>query len=105
MTDKEIYEKIVSTDDFGNLVLKDDNDVEFELEQLGVIPLHGVLYGIMNLLKIDGIPVTEEEAGVVMLELDYDEEADEYYVSTVEDDDLFDEVMEEFEKLPEEQEK
>ncbi len=104
MTDKEIYEKIVSTDDFGNLVLKDDNDVEFELEQLGVIPMHGVLYGIMNLLKIDGIPVTEEEAGVVMLELDYDEEADEYYVSTIEDDDLFDEVMEEFEKLPEEQE-
>jgi hypothetical protein len=73
----------------------------FELEQLGIIPLHGVVYAIMNLVKIEGVEVKEEDQGLVMLELDYDEESDEYFVSTIEDDDLFDEVLSEFEKLPE----
>lgn len=102
MTDKELYEKIVDENDFSNILLTDDDNVEFELEQVGVIPMHGVLYGIMNLLKINGKDVSDEEAGIVMLELDYDEETDEYFVTTIEDDDLFDEVMEEFEKVPDE---
>ncbi|MBN2504313.1 MAG: DUF1292 domain-containing protein [Bacilli bacterium] len=102
MTDKELYAKIVDENDFSNILLTDDDNVEFELEQVGVIPMHGVLYGILNLLKISGKAVSDEEAGIVMLELDYDEETDEYFVTTVEDDDLFDEVMEEFEKVPDE---
>lgn len=104
MTDKEIYELLVSDDDFSNVVLLDDDGKKFEMEQVGIIPMHGVVYGILDLLKVDDVEVDEEEGGIVMLELDYDEEADEYYVSTVEDDELFDEVMEEFEKLPEEPE-
>jgi hypothetical protein len=63
--------------------------------------MHGVVYAVLNLLKIDGKDVDPEDQGLVMLELDYDEETDEYFVSTIDDDDLFDEVIAEFEKLPE----
>ena len=58
---------------------------------------------ILDLIKIDGKQITEAESGLVMLELDYDEEADEYYVSTIDDDELFAEVIAEFEKLPEDE--
>ncbi|NLZ62156.1 MAG: DUF1292 domain-containing protein [Acholeplasmataceae bacterium] len=101
MTDKEIYELLLKEDAFDNIELTDDDGKVFELEQIGTIPMHGVVYAILNLLKIDGKLVDEEDQGLVMLELDYDEESDEYYVSTIEDDELFDEVIEEFEKLPE----
>ncbi|MDD4184013.1 MAG: DUF1292 domain-containing protein [Candidatus Izemoplasmatales bacterium] len=101
MTDKEIYELLLSEETLDNIELTDDDGKIFELEQLGIIPLHGVVYAIMNLVKIEGVEVKEEDQGLVMLELDYDEESDEYFVSTIEDDDLFDEVLSEFEKLPE----
>jgi len=104
MTDKEIYELLVSDTDYGNVILIDDEGKKFEMAQLGIIPMHGVVYGILELLRVDDVEVGEADGGIVMLELDYDEEGDEYYVSTVEDDELFDEVMEEFEKLPEEPE-
>ena len=101
MTDKEIYRLLVSDESTDNIVLDDDDNRQFVLEPLGIIPMHGVIYAILDLLMIDDKPVSEEDGGLVMLELDYDEEADEYYVSTVEDDELFDEVIVEFEKLPE----
>ncbi|MGI6392036.1 MAG: DUF1292 domain-containing protein [Candidatus Izemoplasmatales bacterium] len=101
MTDKEIYELLLKEDAFDNIELTDDDGKVFELEQIGTIPMHGVVYAILSLLKINGELVDEEDQGLVMLELDYDEESDEYYVSTIEDDELFDEVIEEFEKLPE----
>ena len=100
MTDKEIYELLLKEDCFDNIELDDDDGKLFEMEQIGVIPLHGVVYAILNLLKIDGESVAEADRGLVMFELDYDEEADEYFVSTIEDDELFDEVIAEFEKLP-----
>ncbi|MDD3478536.1 MAG: DUF1292 domain-containing protein [Candidatus Izemoplasmatales bacterium] len=100
MTDKEIYLFLVDDTSNGILTLKDDDGTSFELEQLGLIPMHGVLYAIMDLKKIEGKEVTEEEAGIVLLELDMDEEEDMYYVQTVEDDELFDEVMDAFEALP-----
>ena len=101
MTDKEIYKLLVSDESIENIVLDDDDNRQFVLEPLGIIPMHGVIYAILDLMTIDDKPVSEEDGGLVMLELDYDEEADEYYVSTVEDDELFDEVIVEFEKLPE----
>jgi len=101
MTDKEIYELLLKEDAFDNIELADDDNKIFELEQIGVIPMHGVVYAVLNLLKIDGKDVDPEDQGLVMLELDYDEETDEYFVSTIDDDDLFDEVIAEFEKLPE----
>ncbi len=103
MTDKEIYELLLDEARLDNVILKDDDGKEFEMEQIGVIPLHGVVYAILDLIKIDGKQITEAESGLVMLELDYDEEADEYYVSTIDDDELFAEVIAEFEKLPEDE--
>lgn len=100
MTDKEIYLQLVEQESTESIVLLDDDAKKFELEPLGIIPMHGVIYAVLDLLKIDDQPVSEADGGLVMLELDFDEEEDEYYVSTVEDDELFDEVIEEFEKLP-----
>ena len=101
MSDREIYELVTSNNNEENIVLSDDEGKVFEMEQLGIIPLHGVVYAVLSLLKIEGKEVEDDEAGLVMLECDYDEESDEYYVSTVEDDELFDSVIAEFEKLPE----
>ncbi len=100
MTDKEIFEFLLDENQEGNLILEDDNNEVFELEQLGIIPMHGVIYCVLDLLKINGVDVSEEDSGMVILELDFDEETDEYFVLTVEDDDLFDEVMAAFEALP-----
>ncbi|MDD3113045.1 MAG: DUF1292 domain-containing protein [Candidatus Izemoplasmatales bacterium] len=101
MTDKEIYQQLVNEETQNHIILTDDDQKTFELEPLGIIPLHGVIYAVLDLLKIEGQPVSDEDGGIVMLELDYDEEEDEYFVSTVDDDELFDEVITEFEKLPE----
>lgn len=100
MTDQEIYNFLLDDVVEGLLVLTDDNGDEFELDPLGIIPLHGVVYSVLDLLKINKKEVSEEEAGIVILELDYDEETNEYFVLTVEDDDLFDEVYKAFESLP-----
>ncbi len=102
MTDKEIYELLVADDDYGNVFMEDDDGKKFEMEQIGIIPMHGVIYAVLDLLKVDDVEISEDDGGIVMLELDYDEESDEYYVSTVEDDEIFEEVMFEFEKIPEE---
>lgn len=101
MNDKEIYLTMMDENNLDNIIMTDDDNNEFEMEQLGTIPMHGVVYGILDLIKINGKEVTDEESGLVMFELDYDEEADEYYVSTVEEDDLFNEVIEAFNALPE----
>jgi len=101
MNDKEIYEAILNDDNLDNIVMADDDGRVFEMAQLGTMPMHDVVYGILELLKIDGKDVTEEEAGLVMLELDCDDDG-EVYVSTVDDDDLFDEVLEAFNALPDE---
>jgi len=102
LTDKEIYELLVADDDYGNVFMEDDDGKKFEMEQIGIIPTHGVIYAVLDLLKVDDVEISEDDGGIVMLELDYDEESDEYYVSTVEDDEIFEEVMFEFEKIPEE---
>ncbi len=102
MTDREIYELLVSDDDYGNVFMEDDDGKKFEMEQIGIIPMHGVIYAVLDLLKVDDVVISEDDGGIVMLELDYDEESDEYFVSTVEDDEIFEEVMAEFEKIPEE---
>jgi len=102
LTDKEIYELLVADDDYGNVFMEDDDGKKFEMEQIGIIPMHGVIYAVLDLLKVDDVEISEDDGGIVMLELDYDEESDEYYVSTVEDDEIFEEVMFEFEKIPEE---
>lgn len=100
MTDKEIYEALIESSNLENIILKDDEGKIFEMAQMGLIPLHGVIYAILDLLKIDDQEVVEDERGLVLLELDYDEESEEYFVSTVEDDDLFNEVLDAFEELP-----
>jgi len=100
MSDKEIYEFLLNDKVQENLIITDDDGITFEMEELGIIPMHGVIYAVMDLLKINNIEVTEEEQGLVLLELDYDEELDEYYVVTIEEDDLFNEVIEAFEQLP-----
>lgn len=100
MTDKEIYEFLVNEEQMDHLIIKDEEEVIYELEQLGILPLHGVIYAVTDLLKINNVEVTEEEAGLVLFELDYDEETDEYFVLTVEDDELFDEVIKVFEEMP-----
>ncbi|MDD3106638.1 MAG: DUF1292 domain-containing protein [Bacilli bacterium] len=100
MSDKEIYEFLLNDKVLENLIITDDDGITFEMEELGIIPMHGVIYAVMDLLKINNIEVTEEEQGLVLLELDYDEELDEYYVATIEEDDLFNEVIEAFEQLP-----
>jgi len=100
MTDKEIYEFLLNDQNNENLVMTDDDGKTFEMAQMGTLPMHGVIYAVLDLLKIDGQSVSDEESGIVLLELDYDEESDEYYVSTIEDDELFDEVMKAFDELP-----
>lgn len=102
MNDKEIIEKILDYENYENIIMTDDNNDTFEMAQLGVIPMHGVVYGVLDLLKINGEEVSEEDAGLVILELDIDEETGEHYVETVEDDELFNEIVEAYEKIPEE---
>ncbi len=104
MKDKEIYEFLLDENNKENLTMTDDFGSNFEMEELGLIPLHGVIYAVMDLVKINGNLVNEEEQGLVLLELDYDDESDEYFVSAIEDDDLFDEVIAAFEALPAEEE-
>ncbi len=100
MNDKEIYEKLLVKGETDNIVLEDDNDVLFELRQVGLVPMRGVHYAICEIVKMDNEPFEEEDGGIVMLELDYDDQEDEYYVVAVEDNDIFDEVMEAFEEIP-----
>lgn len=100
MTDKEIYNFLLADEVVGTLTIEDDNKDVFELDPLGIIPLHGVVYAVLDLLKINHKEVSEEESGLVIFELDYDEETDEYFVETVEDDDVFNEVYEAFDALP-----
>jgi uncharacterized protein YrzB (UPF0473 family) len=102
MNDKEIFDALLDEDNLDNIIMTDDEGNTFEMEQIGTIPMHGVIYGILDLIKINNTAVTEEEAGLVMLELDTDDEGTEFYVSTIEDDELFNEVIEAFNSLPEE---
>lgn len=99
MTDKEIYLGLVE-ETLDVFSLTDDEKNTFELQALGILPLHGVIYSVLDLIKVNGECITEEDAGLVILELDYDDESDTYYVSTVDDDELFDEIMEVYEALP-----
>ena len=99
MNDKQIIEQLLDPENLENVTIVDDFNATFEMLQLGTIPMHGVVYAVLDLLKIDGVPVGEEDAGLVILELDFDPETDEYYVTTVEDDALFDEVIEAYEAL------
>lgn len=101
MTDKEIIQAILDDDNYENILMKDDNEDTFEMAQLGYVPLHDLLYAVLDLLKINGIPVSDEDAGLVVLEMDFDEESGEYYISTVEDDQLFEEVLKAYEAIPE----
>lgn len=101
MNDKEIIQAILDDDNYENIIMTDDNKDTFEMAQLGYVPLHDLLYAVLDLLKINGTPVSDEDAGLVVLELDFDEDTGEYYVSTVEDDQLFDEVLKAFEAIPE----
>jgi len=102
MNDKEIFLALLDENNLENIIMSDDEGNKFEMSQIGTIPMHGIIYGILDLLKINDVEVTAEEAGLVMFELDYDDEGDQYYVETVEDDELFNEVMDAFNKLPEE---
>lgn len=101
MNDKEIIKAILDDDNFENIIMTDDNKDTFEMAQLGYVPLHDLLYAVLDLISINGVPVKEEDAGLVVLELDFDEDAGEYYVSSVEDDELFEEVLKAFEAIPE----
>jgi hypothetical protein len=102
MNDKEIFLALLDENNLENIIMNDDEGNKFEMSQIGTIPMHGIIYGILDLLKINDVEVTAEEAGLVMFELDYDDEGDQYYVETVEEDELFNEVMDAFNKLPEE---
>ncbi len=100
MSDKEIYEKLMSGDIDENIVMTGDDGQKYEMEPVGMIPLYGVTYAVMNLLKINGVEAADKDNGVIILELDKNDEENECYVSAVDDDDLFEAVMDEFEKLP-----
>ena len=101
MNDKEIIEAILSEDNCENIIMTDDNNDTFEMAQLAVIPLHDMVYGVLELLKINSEAVSEADSGLVILELDVDDETDEYYVSTVDDETLFAEIIAEYESIPE----
>lgn len=101
MNDKEIYEAILNDDNIKNIIMADDDGHVFEMAQIGTMPMHDVVYGILELLKIDGRDITEEEAGLVMLELDCDEDTGDVSVTTVDEDELFDEVLDAFNAIPE----
>jgi len=102
MNDKEIIEAILDNENYENIVMTDDNNDTFEMAQLGYVPLHGVLYAVLDLLKINNEEVGEEDAGLVILELDIDEETGDHFVSTVEDDELFDQVVQAYQDISEE---
>ncbi|HOP57410.1 MAG TPA: DUF1292 domain-containing protein [Bacillota bacterium] len=99
MTNKELYD-LLTGDGFCTIELDGDDNRKYEMEQIGLLPMHGVTYAIMNILKVDDTPVDKNDAGVVLFELDFDDETEEYFVATVEEDDVFEEVMTEFEKIP-----
>lgn len=99
MTDQQIIEQLLDEHNTDPIVLTDDFNDTFKMAQLGTIPLHGVVYAVLDLLEINGMPVSEEDAGLVVLELDFDSENGWYYVETVEDDQLFDEVIAAYEAV------
>jgi hypothetical protein len=99
MTDQQIIEQLLDEHNAEPIVLTDDFNDTFKMAQLGTIPLHGVVYAVLDLLEINGTPVSEEDAGLVVLELDFDSESGWYYVETVEDDALFDEVIAAYEAV------
>jgi hypothetical protein len=99
MTDQQIIEQLLDENNAEPIVLTDDFNDTFKMAQLGTIPLHGVVYAVLDLLEINGTAVSEEDAGLVVLELDFDSESGWYYVETVEDDTLFDEVVAAYEAI------
>lgn len=99
MNDKEIILQLLDDENLSPIQLIDEEGNHFEMAQLGIIPKHGVVYAILDLLKFNHEQVTPEDAGLVILELDFDPEQDEYYVTTVEDDDLFEEIIQAYEAL------
>jgi len=102
MNDREIYAAMLDDDNLDNIIMTDDDGNTFEMVQIGTMPMHDVVYGILDLVKINGRDVTEDESGLVMLELDCDDDSGDVYVSTVDEDDLFNEVLEAFNALPDE---
>lgn len=103
MSDAEIISAILDYENLDNIIMTDDNNDTFEMMQLGVVPLHDMTYAVLDLLSINGEEVSEEDQGLVILELDIDEETGERIVSTVEDDDLFSEIVEAYEAIPDEE--
>jgi hypothetical protein len=101
MNDKEIIQAMFDDENMEHIIMTDDDHETFEMAQLGIVPLHGSVYGILELLSINGEPVTEEDGGLVILELEIDEQTGEHFVSTVEDDELFEEIVEAYENIPE----
>jgi hypothetical protein len=103
MSDAEIISAILNYDNLDDIVMSDDNNDVFEMMQLGVVPMHDMTYAVLDLLKINGEEVSEEDQGLVILELDIDEETGERVVTTVEDEDLFNEIIAAYEDIPDEQ--
>ncbi len=99
MSDKEIILQLLDDNNLAPIQLIDEEGNHFEMAQLGIIPKHGVVYAVLDLLKINHEDVSPEDAGLVILELDFDPEQDEYFITTVEDDDLFEEIVEAYEAL------
>lgn len=99
MDDKATILQLLDDENLEPIQLIDDEGNHFEMAQLGIIPKHGVVYAILDLLKINHEVVAPEDAGLVILELDFDPEQDEYFITTVEDDVLFDEIIEAYEAL------
>lgn len=99
MNDKATILQLLDDENLEPIQLIDDEGNHFEMAQLGIIPKHGVVYAILDLLKINHEVVAPEDAGLVILELDFDPEQDEYFITTVEDDVLFEEIIEAYEAL------
>ncbi len=96
MEELTVIEKLLSEDNFDNIVLYDDEDNELEFEQIALIPLDEALYAILKPAKeMEG--VGEDEALVFLvneveesLDLVVDEEIgtavfDLYYALEAED--------------------
>ena len=89
-SDKSAEERILDPDDYSNVFLCDGKGNEIEFEQIAVIPLNDNVYCILLPTDPQAIGVKEDEA-VMFSVLPF--------VSVVTDDDIFDAIIIEYQKL------
>lgn len=101
MEEKTLYEVLTDENDDGNIVLDGDDGEDLEFEQLASISLDDRLYCILRPLNLpNGVTLAEDEAFVFQYVNDENGEA----LCAVDDEELENRIIEEYNALCEDEE-